>query len=304
VHQFDTTDVTEATQRHRIVFFPLCVSVDVLCLCGVNRQIDAVPSPVGPEGFVYNTNRALLEYFLPTGTDMMAATTFQTVVDRIDVLSYNVHGFRLRLAEPTNLAFEPGQFVIVHVPKDGSTVKRAYSIASPPHEAGVIELCIQYIEGGAASTFFWKLKEGMPVTMSGPHGRFTLASPLAYEPVFMATGTGVAPFRSMIQHLCHMKFAQPIWLLFGCRYEHAVLYEAEFRAIASLHHNLQYIPTVSRPKEWKGETGHIQQTFQKYIRDYANKEIYVCGFLEIVKAVVSDLKSFGVPETRVHYEEW
>ncbi len=234
----------------------------------------------------------------------MAATTFQMTVDRVDVLSYNVRGFRLRLAQGSTLAFEPGQFIIAHVPKDGAIVKRAYSIASPPHEQGVIELCIQNVEGGAASTFFWKLKEGMPVTISGPHGTFTLKQPMEYEPVFVATGTGVAPFRSMIQHLCHVNFMKPMWLFFGCRYEHSVLFEAEFKSIASMRRNLHYYPTVSRPKEWAGDTGHVQQTVQKYLKDFANKEIYVCGFLEIVKSVVQDLKTAGIPEAQIHYEEW
>ena len=234
----------------------------------------------------------------------MAAITCQTVVDQVTILSYNVRNFRLRLAQPKRLEFEPGQFVIAHVPKDGSFVKRAYSIACPPHEEGVIELCIQHVEGGAASTFFWQLKEGMPVTLSGPHGRFTLKQPITYEPVFMATGTGVAPFRGMLKHLFHVNVTQPIWLLFGTRYEHALLYEAEFRAMTSLRHNFHYIPTVSRPKDWHGETGHIQQTFQKHITEFANKEIYVCGWLEIVKAVVKDLTAFGVPPAQIHYEEW
>jgi len=234
-----------------------------------------------------------------------AVLTCQTVLDQVTVLSYNVRSFRLRLAEPTRLEFQPGQFVIVHVPKDGSVVKRAYSIASPPHEEGVLELCIQHVEGGAASTFFWALKPGSPVTISGPHGRFTLKEPLAYQPIFMATGTGVAPFRSMIKHLHHLHFTQDVWLLFGCRYEHTLLYEAEFRALASLRHgSFHYIPTVSRPKDWTGETGHIQQTFQKHIKEFAGKEIYVCGWLEVVKAVVKDLQGLGVPKDQIHYEEW
>lgn len=234
----------------------------------------------------------------------MPTVTCQATVERMDVLSYNVRGFRLKLTHPTRLAFEPGQFVVVHVPKDGSVIKRAYSIASPPHEEGVVELCVQHVEQGIASTFFWQLKEGMLVTLSGPHGRLTLKQPISYTPIFMATGTGVSPFRSMIQYLFHVNCTQPIWLLFGCRYEHTVLYEAEFRALTSLRHNFHYLPTVSRPKEWRGEIGHIQQTFQKHITDVANKEIYVCGWLQVVKAVVHDLVSWGIPQAQIHYEEW
>ena len=234
----------------------------------------------------------------------MAAIVCQTTLERIETLSYNVRSFRLRLADPKQLAFEPGQFVIVHVPKNGEVVKRAYSIASPPHEQGVVELCIQHVDGGAASTFFWSLKEGMPVTLSGPHGRFLLKQPLDYQPVFMCTGTGVAPFRSMIKHLYHVNMTNEIWLLFGCRYAHTLLYEAEFRAMGSLRRGFHYIPTVSRPKEWSGESGHIQDTFKKYIPKFDDKEIYICGWLEVVKGVVADLTALGVPRERIHYEEW
>ena len=82
-----------------------------------------------------------------------SAIICQTVLDQVTVLSYNVRSFRLRLAEPKRLDFQPGQFVIVHVPKDGSVVKRAYSIASPPHEEGFLELCLQHVEGGPRPPF-------------------------------------------------------------------------------------------------------------------------------------------------------
>ncbi len=234
----------------------------------------------------------------------MAATIYRAILERIELLSYNVRGFRLKLLDPPTLTFQAGQFVIVHVPQNGAVVKRAYSIASPPHEPRAVELCIQHVEGGAASTYFWKLKEGDPVSISGPHGRFLLKEPLGYEPVFMATGTGVAPFRAMIRHLFHLNFTRNVWLLFGTRYEHTLLYESEFRALANLRQNFKYLCTVSRPKEWRGETGHIQETFKKHITDYTDKEIYLCGWLEVVKAVYQDLGVLGVPKERLHYEEW
>ena len=234
----------------------------------------------------------------------MPATQYRAIVERIDSLSYNVRGFRFKFVEPPTLEFKAGQFIILNVPKDGTTVKRAYSVASPPHEPNAIELCIQHVEGGIASTYFWKLKEGDQVSLSGPHGNFLLKEPLEYDPIFMATGTGVAPMRAMIKYLFHIHFTRDVWLLFGCRYEHTLLYESEFRSLANLRQNFHYIPTVSRPKEWHGETGHIQETFQKYVTDFSNKEIYICGWLEVVKAVYNDLQERGVPKEKLHYEEW
>ena len=234
----------------------------------------------------------------------MPATQYRAIVERIDSLSYNVRGFRFKLVDPPKLEFKAGQFIILNVPRDGAIVKRAYSIASPPHEPTTLELCIQHVEGGIASTYFWKLKEGETVSLSGPHGNFLLKEPLDYEPIFMATGTGVAPLRAMIRHLFHINFTRPVWLLFGTRYEHALLYESEFRSLAGLRHNFHYIPTVSRPKDWRGEVGHIQQTFQKYIPDVSHKELYLCGWLEVVKAICKDLTAFGVPQAQIHYEEW
>jgi ferredoxin-NADP reductase len=234
----------------------------------------------------------------------MPATQFRAIVERIDSLSYNVRGFRLKLADPPRIDFKAGQFIILNVPHEGKVVKRAYSIASPPHEPTTIELCIQHVEGGVASTYFWKLKEGEAISISGPHGNFLLKEPMDYDPIFMATGTGVAPLRAMIRYLIHVNFSRDVWLLFGTRYEHALLYESEFRSLTRLRPTFHYIPTVSRPKEWHGEVGHIQQTFQKHIKDFANKELYLCGWLEVVKAVCKDLEAMGVPREKLHYEEW
>lgn len=234
----------------------------------------------------------------------MPATIYRATVEQIDSLSYNVRGFRLKCVEPPTLTFKAGQFIILNVPKDGAIVKRAYSIASAPQDPRAIELCIQHVESGIASTYFWSLKPGDTVSISGPHGNFLLKEPLDYEPVFIATGTGVAPLRSMIRHLLFTNFSKPLWLLFGTRYEHALLYESEFRSLSGMRPNFHYLPVVSRPKDWHGDVGHVQQLFQKYITDISNKEIYLCGWLEVVKAVCKDLEGMGVPKQKLHYEEW
>lgn len=234
----------------------------------------------------------------------MPPVPVRALVEKVDVLSYNVRSFRLKLQEPAAVDFQAGQFFIVNVPKDGQVVKRAYSVASPPYDKGCLELCIQHVEAGIASNFFWKLKGGETLSLTGPHGRFLLKEPMEYDPVFVATGTGVAPLRSMIRHLIHINFKRDIWLLFGTRYEHAILYESEFRQLAGLRHNFHYIPCISRPKEWRGETGHVQELFKKHIKDWSNKELYLCGWDVVIKAVMADLEAMGVPKEKLNFEEW
>lgn len=234
----------------------------------------------------------------------MPATACRTTVLSIENLSFNVRSFRLKLEEPSSLAFQAGQFLILNVPKDKTTVKRAYSIASPPHETGILELCVQRVEEGIASTYLWQLKEGEKVSLSGPHGTFVLKDSMDYDPIFVATGTGIAPLRGMIKHLFHINFTRDVWLLFGCRYEHAILYDSEFRSLASLRRNFHYIPTVSRPKEWRGEVGYVQKLFTKHTPYQENQEIYLCGFSTILKAILTDLSAAGVPKEKLHFEDW
>ncbi len=238
----------------------------------------------------------------------MAATSCQVICEKIDALAYNVRSFRLKFIEPKVLPFQAGQFVIVNVPKDGKVVKRAYSIASTPHEPNAVELCIQHVEGGIASTYFWALKEGEKLSISGPHGNFLIKQPLDYDPVFLATGTGVAPLRSMIKHLFTTGVTRTVSLIFGTRYEHSLLYESEFRALTKMRPNFKYVPVVSRPKDWRGETGHIQEVYKKLFPDAAaasaNQRIYLCGWSEVLKSVCADLTAAGFAKDRLHYEEW
>lgn len=235
----------------------------------------------------------------------MAVQAFQTTVEKVERMTESVKRFYFLLDQPNAMVFAPGQFVIVNVPQpDGKMLKRAYSIASPPHEAGRFELCIQMVPNGRASGFFDALKGGERITITGPHGKFMLKQPLDYDPVFLSTGTGFAPFRAMALQLLHDGFARDLWVFLGSRYEQNVLYLDELRALAAKHPNLKFHPTVSRPVNWPGDRGHVQAAFKQHITDYRNKEMYVCGWDTAVKGVCTDLAAWGVPAAQIHFEEW
>ena len=237
---------------------------------------------------------------------MAAVQSFQTTVEKIERMTEHVKRFSVRLEQPKALSFLPGQFVIVNVPQPGGAapLKRAYSIASPPYEAGRFELCIQMVPNGRASAYFDALQGGERLTITGPHGKFTLKQPLDYDPVFLSTGTGFAPFRAMVLQLLHDGFARDLWVFLGSRYEQHLLYLDELRALAATHANLQFHPTVSRPVQWTDDRGHVQDAFKQYISAYRGKEMYVCGWDTAVKGVCADLAAWGVPKEQVHFEEW
>ncbi|HEX5035573.1 MAG TPA: FAD-binding oxidoreductase [bacterium] len=228
-----------------------------------------------------------------------------TKLEKIFDLTPTVRTFRLRFPEGKWIPFKAGQFCMVHVPKNGEKpLKKAYSICSSPFETGYLDLCIKLVEGGFATNWFWTLKEGDPITVTIPYGGFVLKEPVENDLVFVATGTGLAPLRSMLRVLLRDGFQKPILLIFGVRYENEVLYSDEFRELEKKHSNFKFIPTISRPKAWKGEVGYVQEKLKKYVIDPAGKQIYVCGLVPMIEAVQKAAEEIGFDKKQVHFEKY
>src|SRR5882724_1697257 len=149
------------------------------------------------------------------------------------------------LSEPTkHLEFEmegvprfgfvPGQWLSLKQAKpDGEELTRAYSIASPPADDRRFAFCLNRVQDGFMSNFLCDMKEGEQISCQGPFGDFILRPPLR-DTIFIATGTGIAPFRSML----HWLLADPsrhqerqFWLLFGVRCEQDIYYREEFERL-------------------------------------------------------------------------
>src|SRR5579884_2379526 len=125
--------------------------------------------------------------------------------------------------------FMPGQFISMSLARDGQEHTRAYSVASPPRGDSQFDLCLNRVPGGLFSNYLCDLEPGNEIEFTGPHGFFLLEQPPVRPQVFIATGTGIAPIRSMLWHL----LAEPrpdlpeCWLLFGVRYPHTILYRED-----------------------------------------------------------------------------
>jgi len=218
-----------------------------------------------------------------------------------------VHHFEFELPGTTELHFTPGQFISVVERVNGKEITRAYSIASP-RGSNRFELCLNHVPGGLVSTYLFDLKPGDEVDLHEPLGYFTLRHP-ERRAVFVATGTGIAPFRSML--LDHMPKTQPhITLLFGVRYDHSLLYREEFERLEREHPTFKFMPTVTRPSEqWRGLTGRVQAHLDEALairtpEERANVDVYICGLKEMVDDVRRELKQRGFDRKQIIYEKY
>jgi ferredoxin-NADP reductase len=214
-----------------------------------------------------------------------------------------VRQFVFEAAGTESFAFTPGQFVSLVHQFDGLEVTRAYSIASAPG-GNRFELCLNRVKEGVFSPWLFAMNPGDTVDMAGPLGYFVLRNP-ARDALFVATGTGIAPVRSILRaNLAEPRPAQAT-LLFGARYPASLLYRAEFDAMAATQPAFRFWPTVSRPDaSWTGRTGRVQQHLLEAIGDRRDIDVYICGLREMVDDVRTILKSVGFDRKQIIVEKY
>ena len=145
----------------------------------------------------------------------------QGIVTRIEQETYNTRRFWIKVPDVESFDFTPGQFVTLDLPIHEKINKRirSYSIASWPDGTNVFELLIVLLDQGAGTTYlFNEIHEGSALTLRGPQGVFVLPQNIDHDLYFICTGTGIAPFRSMVHYIqLHNIPHQNIYLLFCTR---------------------------------------------------------------------------------------
>jgi ferredoxin-NADP reductase len=208
----------------------------------------------------------------------------------------------------SRFGYVPGQWLSVKATSpEGEEITRAYSIASPPSENGHIAFCLNRVDEGFMSNYLCNLDEGSQIAFQGPFGDFILRPPLR-DTVFIATGTGIAPFRSMLHWLLEDESrhqGREFWLLFGARREQDIYYREEFEQLAAKHDNFHFLPTLSRASDdWKGLRGYVQQHLGEIVGMRTDMHAYICGLDRMVKANRELLKNLGWDRTSIRYEKY
>ena len=200
----------------------------------------------------------------------------------------------LRLQLPANqqLQYRAGQYV-EFILRDGA--RRSYSMANAPTQLGsppAIELHIRHMPGGKFTDHvFGAMKEKEILRMEGPFGSFFLRAESDKPIVLLASGTGFAPIKAIVQQMQDQGITRPAVLYWGCRRK-ADLYQHDWcmQAAAAMP-NLRYVPVLSEPAPedaWTGRTGFVHQAVMADLPDLSGHQVYACGAPVMVDSAQRD----------------
>jgi ferredoxin--NADP+ reductase len=230
-------------------------------------------------------------------------------VDLTDELAY----FWVKMDGPA-IPFESGQYMTTGVLTEGRMLQRPYSVASAPSVADSegYEFFVRHVPIVRFTTALWRLPLGHRMRIIGPKGRFLLEPDDRRAHLYVSTGTGIAPFISMIRETVAHGAPRRTILINGCSYEDELGYRDEIEGwVRDPHYKVSYVPTISRPGHprnagWDGHTGRAEQVIGDVCREYGLKPdrtvVYICGNPEMILNVEADLMRRGFPEFHVKKE--
>jgi ferredoxin-NADP reductase len=229
--------------------------------------------------------------------------------DETDSLAYITVKF-----DGPGVPFESGQYMTIGVMADGRLVQRPYSVASDPGlcDSEGYELYIRLVVGGQFTPLLWRLPVGHRMRMIGPKGKFTLVPDDDRTHLFISSGTGNAPFVSMMRMLLREARPRRAVFLNGVSYQHELGYRRLVeRWAADRTYPVTYIPTVSRPSAsenagWEGRWGRVEAIVGPVCDDLgltpANSIAYICGNPDMIVSAEQTLLDRGFAEDQVKTE--
>lgn len=216
---------------------------------------------------------------------------------------------RIQLPATQPFRYRAGQYV-EFILRDGA--RRSYSMANAPHNLGTpaaIELHLRHMPGGKFTDHvFGAMKEKDILRMEGPFGSFFLREDSDKPIVLLASGTGFAPIKALIEHLHHLASIRPVRLYWGARRQ-SDIYLADWIATArELLPQLEYVPVLSEPAAedaWTGRTGLVHQAVMSDLPDLSGHQVYACGAPVMVESAQRDFVALcGLPEDEFYADSF
>jgi CDP-4-dehydro-6-deoxyglucose reductase len=200
---------------------------------------------------------------------------------------------QLQLPATETFKFYAGQYVEL-ILKDGK--RRSYSMANPPHSAAALELHIRHLPGGLFTDHVFgvgatQMKEREILRIEGPMGSFFLREDSDLPIVMLASGTGFAPIKAIIEHMVEQGVKRPVTLYWGGRRPADLYMHAMAQNWAATIPNFRYVPVVSDalPEDaWTGRTGFVHKAVMADFPDLSGYQVYACGAPIVVDSARRD----------------
>jgi len=225
---------------------------------------------------------------------------FQATLAKKEKISSKVYEVVFSLQNPQEMDYRSGHTIMIYI---APGVNRSMSIASCPSTKHEVTMCWDVSPMGPGCQWLLAKNIGDPVEFMGPLGIFLYDETSTKKAVFVATGTGVAPFYSTLREFLPTGTMQPSVLYFGLRHEEDMFWDSEFKKLAETYSSFQYNLVLSQPKEeWGGLKGHVNDYVFSLEKDLLANDYYLCGSGAMVDSMHQELVTRGVAETQIKKE--
>jgi propane monooxygenase reductase component len=293
-----------------------CASCKSFVLDGDDIELDrystfALPDYERDEGFTLLCRAHVYEdvtiELLNFDEDMIrSGLPIQQAVAEVVAITPVTHDMRhvvLKLIEPAEIRFFPGQYMDITVP--GSPETRSFSMANTTsRDGGHLEFVIKVYPDGLFSSFLdTRLAVGDRLDLTGPFGVFTLREGNDERLIFVGGGAGMAPILALLRSMAERGINRKAVFYYGARTRKDLCFEDELRALEAALPNFRYVPALSE-EEWEGETGLITDVVTRHEQTLKGAHAYVCGPPPMVEAAMVVLTRLGVAEKQIFYDKF
>jgi propane monooxygenase reductase subunit len=243
------------------------------------------------------------EHMLESGVPIQ---TVQAEVAEIESLTHDIRRLALKLVDPPEMAFNPGQYVDIQIP--GTDRTRAYSMANTPSTDERLEFIIKLYPGGRFSGLLeGDLKAGDKLQVKGPYGTFMLREKSTSDIVFIGGGAGMAPIWALLNHMSDSGIERKATYYYGARTRKDLFYLDEMQELSERLPGFRFVPALSEPEpegEWDGEIGLITDVVDRLEGDLSGMEAYLCGPPPMIDAAMPVLERNGIREDDIFYDKF
>lgn len=206
------------------------------------------------------------------------------------------------IVKKATFSFKSGQFVMIHIPHDGISTPKAFSLGSSETDPNTVIWYVQWHEGGQASEFFKHCKPGDTVMFDDAKGFMTVPEPLPVHIVYVATTTGIAPYLSHLYEISRTNPETPITVYFGCRYEADLFALDELDGLQALMPNLTITTTLSKPSNsYRGIRGRVTDHLD--LSAFPEGTLYyLCGNKQMIIDARAAILEAGIPQKNIKFE--